>query len=171
MLAPPHGDAARSGLVPSRGLPRRAGPRCSVHIGGGDPGVVELGAELLALRGALAIWCGPIAGQAPEAFWLEAYAAQLVLDLWTLDVPRARLALWPDAVAGMASHQSLEGLPELARLLAPLVDVETYDPRPASYAPTFAALGAPPRAALRLARDYAAQLARLAGEHGWPAST
>jgi len=177
VLTPPRGDAARSSLVPSRGLPRRAGPRCSVHIGGsgdasvGAPGVVELGAELLTLRGALDRWCGPIAGHAPEAFWLEAYTAQLVLDLWTLDLPRARLALWPDAVARMASHQSLDMLPDLTRLLAPLVNVETYDPRPASYAPTFAALGATPRAALRLARDYADQLEQFAVEHGWPPST
>jgi len=182
-LAAPRGDAALSSLVPSRGLPRRTGPRCSVHIGGvggrggsgeasdGAPDIIELGAELLALRGALDGWCGPIAGYAPEAFWLEAYAAQLVLDLWTLDVPRARLALWPEAVARMASHQSLEMLHELARLLAPLVDIETYDPHPTSYAPTFAALGATPSAALRLARDYAAQLERIASEHGWPSST
>jgi dTMP kinase len=173
VLAAPHGDPAWSSLVPSRGLPRRAGPRCAVHLGGSSEAsgrassIVELGAELLALRGALDGWCGPIAGHAPEAFWLEAYAAQLVLDLWTLTVPRARIALWPEAIAMMASHQSLEVLHELARLIAPRVDVETYDPRPASYAPTFAALGAGPRAALRLARDYADQLARIAGEHGW----
>jgi thymidylate kinase len=190
LLCAPHGDPAKSSLVASRGTARRPARRCAVHIGGApgaiersgnEPGaadsdavaplVVELGAEVPALRAALDGWCGPIAGRAPEGFWLEAYAAQIVLDLWTLDAPRARIALWPGAVVGMASHGSLEMLRELARMLAPLVEIESYDPRPASYVAAFVALGAAPRAALRLARDYAAQLEGLAGEGGWEAGS
>jgi hypothetical protein len=170
VLVPPRGDAALSSLVPSRGPPRLLERRCSVQIGGSGPELVELGAEVLMLRGALADACGPIAGHAPEAFWLEAYAAQLVLDRWTLDVTRARIALWPGAVAEMASHRSLEMLRELARMLAPLVEIERYDPRPASYVAAFVALGAAPRAAARLARDYATQLERLGTDQGWTAS-
>jgi hypothetical protein len=95
----------------------------------------------------------------------------MVLDLWTLDPTRARIALWPGAIVEMASHESLEMLRELARMLAPLVEIEHYDPRPEAYVATFVALGAAPRAALRLARDYAAQLARLADAGAWPATS
>jgi hypothetical protein len=186
MLTCFHGDPARSSLRASRGAARRPTKRCAIDIGGAPdasrlrgsaasasagvaPELVELGAEVLVLRAALDQWCGPIAARAPEAFWLEAYAAQMVLDLWTLDASRARIALWPGAVAEMASHDSLEVLRELARMLAPLVEIEGYDPRPEAYVATFVALGAAPRAALRLARDHAAQLARLADAGGWPA--
>jgi thymidylate kinase len=149
---PPNTAAARVAL----GAPRE------VQIGGD----AALGAEVFALRAGLAAWCGPVASAIPEAFWLEVYAAQLVLDVLT-GAPGPALALWPSAVAAMAGHGELDLLIELEHMLAPLVVVAHYDPRPASYEPAFQALGATERAARRLARDYAAQLERIAAERGW----
>jgi hypothetical protein len=68
----------------------------------------------------------------------------------------------------MASHDSLEMLRELERMLEPLVEIEAWDPRLEGPAAAFAALGAAPAAAVHLARDYADQLARLATVRGWP---
>ena len=135
------------------------GPR-AVTIGG----EATLGAEVLALRAQLAAWCG-VSG-VPEAFWLEVYAAQLVLDVQT-GAPGDALALWPGALAAMADHGELDVLRELAHMLAPLVEVTHYDPRAEPYEPTFRALGATEVAARRLARDYATQLERIATERGW----
>ncbi|HET7501320.1 MAG TPA: hypothetical protein VFK02_09970 [Kofleriaceae bacterium] len=159
--------ASESLMAPSapRRVPLPASP-CAVHIGT-DSTRVALGDDVLAVRAELAAWCGAAAAGIPEAFWLEAYAAQLVLDVITHAPARAAIALWPTAVAAMADHGELAMLAELARILAPLVAVERYDPRPEIYAPVFRRLGAGDAAARRLARDYAAQLERCAAEHGW----
>jgi hypothetical protein len=135
-----------------------------VHVGV-DPDRPELGGDVLALRADLERWSG--AAGVPEAFWLEAYAAQLVLEAITTRPARAAVALWPGAVAGMAGHGELAMLCELERMLTPLVEVESYDPRAASYEPVFRALGATPAGAHRLACDYADRLARVALARGW----
>ena len=148
----------------------RAAPRPSptvVRIAGDG----TLGGDVLALRGALADWVGAASAGVPEAFWLEVYAAQLVLDVQCEAPARATVALWPSALAALADHHELDMLRELERVLAPLVTVESYDPRAASYEPAFRALGATPVAARRLARDYAAQLERIAAAHGWACVT
>jgi len=126
----------------------------------------QLSAENVGLRTQLADWCGGSASAVPEAFWLEVYAAQLVLDVQT-GAPGDGVALWPGALAAMAGHGELDLLIELERMLAPLVEVADYDPRAETYEPAFRALGATERAARRLARDYAAQLERIAAERGW----
>jgi len=148
----------------------RDAPRCALHLG---PCAVEseLGADVLALRGALESWCGRPARGVPEAFWLEAYAAQLLLDVRTLDPARARAALWPGALARMVDHADLEMLRELERMLLAEVDIAAYQAAPEATAAAFAALGAHPSAAERLARAYADELDRLARESGWPASS
>jgi hypothetical protein len=163
--APPRPAAeppAPPAAPPSRPSPRR----CAVCLGA-DAALPELGADVLALRGELARWCGERAAGIPEELWLEAYAAQLILDVRVHAPARARIALWPGALAAAAGHESLEVLRELERVLEPLVEIEACDPRPEACVATFAALGAAPAAALRLARDYAAQLARLAVARGW----
>jgi dTMP kinase len=163
------GDPGREPLV-AASAPRRAPPPaspCAVHIGA-DPARLALGDDVLALRAELAGWCGAAAAGIPEAFWLEAYAAQLVLDVITRAPAQAVVALWPAAVAAMADHGELVMLAELTRILASLVVVERYDPRAETYEPMFHGLGAGAAAARRLARDYAAQLERCAAEHGWP---
>ena len=168
IVACPGTAADRSSLVAPAGLPRvRSARRCTLHVGV-DPDRPALGAELPALRADLVRWSGT-AGAVPEAFWLEAYAAQLVIDVVTWDPARAAVALWPGAVAGMARHADLVMLHELERILAPLVEVETYDPRAETYEPAFSALGACRAAARRLARDYAVELERVAAELGWTA--
>jgi thymidylate kinase len=145
-------------------------PRCALHLG---PCAVEpeLGADVPALRGALESWIGRAARGVPEAFWLEAYAAQLLLDVRTLAPARARAALWPGAIARMASHIDLEMLRELERMLLAEVDIAGYTAAPEGYAGAFIGLGAHPSAAERLAREYAAELELLARECGWSASS
>jgi len=161
------GNADRSSLVPPAAPPRVPAPSpCAVHLGV-DPSQRALGEDVARLRGELARWCGEQAAGVCEAFWLEAYASQLVIDVMTEAPARAAIALWPGAVAAMAGHGDLDMLSELERVLAPLVSVESYDPRAEGYEPVFRALGASDAAAARLARDYAAQLERVAGEHGW----
>jgi thymidylate kinase len=159
-----HDDHAS--LVPAAAPARvRAAAPCAVHVGL-DPTRSSLGDDALRLRGELAGWCGAAAAGVPEAFWLEAYAAQLVIDAMTQAPSQAAVALWPSALAAMAHHE-LDMLAELERVLAPLVQVVSYDPRAETYEDTFRALGATEAAAHRLARDYAVQLERIAGERGW----
>jgi dTMP kinase len=166
IVAAAGGEVDRSSLVPASAPPRvRAPGPCAVWIGV-DGERVALGDDALALRGALARWSG--AAGVPEAFWLEAYAAQLVIDVMTQAPARAAIALWPSAVAAMAGHGELDMLVELERVLAPLVEVERCDLRAESYEAVFAGLGAVGAAVGRLAGDYAAQLARIAAERGWP---
>lgn len=167
IVACPGTDAGRSSFAAPPSAPRaRAAQRCAVHIGV-DLERPALGSEVLALRADLARWIGAASNGVPEAFWLETYAAQLVIDVMTQAPARAAIALWPGALAGMARHADLVMLPELERILVPLVEVETYDPRPATYEAAFAALGAPEAAARRLARGYAVELERVAAERGW----
>jgi len=166
-LAAAPAPTAPSGAPVARAAGR---PRCAVHLGSCavEP---ELGADVFSLRGALEPWCGRAARGAPEAFWLEAYAAQLLLDVRTLDPGRARAALWPGALARMAAHADLEALREIERMLLAEVDIAGYAAAPEPYVGAFAALGAHPSAAERLAREYAAELDRLAREHAWPAAS
>ena len=159
-----------SSITPPMAPPRATAVRCRVHIGG-DPDRAALGDEIFALRVHLQQWCGDVAYGLPEAFWLEAYAAQLVLDSITRALAVATIALWPGALAGMPGHHDLMMLRELEQLLEPQVEIESYDPRPSSYRPAFAGLGASPVAAVRLATSYADQLAEIARARGWPAST
>lgn len=153
-------------LVPPQGAPRVAASDCAVHIGV-DAARPTLGEDVFALRAALAGWCGAVDG-VPECFWLEAYAAQLVLDLMTTAPARAALALWPPALAAMDDHADLDMLRELGRMLAPRLVVQSWDPRSAIYESAFRQLGATSWAARRLAISYVASLAQCASEHGWP---
>jgi thymidylate kinase len=164
------GPAADSSFAPPAAVPAvdRAGAPCRVRLGPGDPSP-ELGADVLALRRALDGWCPGAAAAIDEGFWLEAYAAQMILDARTRGHRRAWLALWPGALARMASHRDLTMLPELDRLLAASVEVDGHVADAAAYAPTFAALGAQPSAAARLAREYAVALGALGDAAGWPA--
>jgi thymidylate kinase len=145
-------------------------PRCALKLGP-CPVEPELGADVLALRGALESWIGRAARGVPEAFWLEAYAAQLLLDVRTFAPAQARAALWPGALVRMADHADIEMLRELERMLLAEVDIAGYAAGPDGYVATFAALGAHPSAAERLAREYAAGLDRLARECAWPAAS
>ncbi|HWM85847.1 MAG TPA: hypothetical protein VNO33_08410, partial [Kofleriaceae bacterium] len=159
------GGPAREPLVAPGGAPvvRTSGaPRCRLHLGPGHD-LPELGADVMALRAGLG-------GAFPEAFWLEAYAAQLLLDLRALDPPRARAALWPGALARMTDHGDLEVLRELERMLLAEVELESCSLVAGAQVAAFAALGAHPSAAERLARDYALALEGLARERGWPVS-
>jgi dTMP kinase len=166
-LPAPGRDGDRSSLVPPAAAPRVTAAACAVHVGV-DATRTALGADAFAVRAELARWCGGAAAGIPEGFWLEAYAAQLVLDVMTQAPARGAVALWPAAVAAMPGHGELDTLVELARMLAPRVTIEHYDPRPETYEPAFRALGASEPAARRLAGGYAAELVRIATEHGWP---
>jgi thymidylate kinase len=181
-LAVARGPAEESRLTPPGGRPAApATERCRVHLGPapigpstgpstGPSSLVELGGDLLSLRAAFRTWCGDAAGGAPEAFWLEAYAADLLLDLRVLAPAEARIALWPGALARMAGHADLPMLGEIDRMLAPSVEIASCAASVDGTSEAFVRLGAHRRAALRLARDYTTALDRLAGECGWPAS-
>jgi dTMP kinase len=161
------GDADRSSLAPPMAAPPGRPIVASVHVGAAADRAA-LGADVLALRAMLAAWCGSVADGVPEAFWLEAYAAQLVLDARTEARPRAAIALWPAAIAAMPGHADLGALAELERLLDPLIEVASYDPRPETYEPAWRGLGATAAAAVRLARAYVARLEAVAAVRGWP---
>ena len=117
LVTSPRGPADASRLVPPPAAPTAASVsdavprRCELRLGG--TGGLELGAEVFALRAALGDGAG--AGGAPESFWLEAYAAQLLIDLRVHARARARAALWPGALARMPGHADLPVLDELAR--------------------------------------------------------
>ena len=173
------GGRARAGhaCLVAPGAPPPAPPagRCALHLGPGrgEPvvlGSVVLGSDVASLRAALRGWCGGVADGVPESFWLEAYAAQLLLDLRILAPARASAALWPGALARMPGHRDLPVLDELAAMLAAEVEVTAYQPAAGPHAAAFAELGASPVASARLARDYAIALGELALESGWSAA-
>jgi thymidylate kinase len=166
-LGPAHERETRGAVHLGPAPAHERAARGAVHLGAADPDLPELGADVIALRAALERWCGDAARGVPEAFWLETYAAQILLDLRTGAPARARVALWPGALARMEHHGDLEMLRELERML--LAEVDVIDYRDSAPADSFAALGAHPSAAPRLARAYAAALAALADERGWPA--
>jgi thymidylate kinase len=170
LVASPRGPASASSFAPPAAAPRLDGAGCRVTLGPCEPGD-ELGADVLALRRALDQWCPGAAAAIDEGFWLEAYAAQLILDARTGPQRRAWLALWPGALARMASHRDLAMLRELDRVLAATVEVDGQVADAALYVSTFAALGATPAAAARLAREYADALGELSAAAGWPALT
>jgi dTMP kinase len=168
LVPSPRGPAAESRLVAPAAAPRApAVARCILHLGGAD-GLPELGADIGSLRASLSSWCGDAAGAIPEAFWLEAYAAQLLLDLRTLAPSRARASLWPGALARMPGCADLVMLAEIERILLAELDIESCAIDSAAHAVAFARLGAASTAAPRLARDYASALEQLADESGWP---
>ncbi|MEJ7598832.1 MAG: hypothetical protein WKG01_13070 [Kofleriaceae bacterium] len=163
-------DPAASSLTPPTARSGAPGSLpCRVHLGDVGGERVELGREIFALRADLDRWCSVIARGIPEAFWLEAYAAQLVLDALT-GARSAAIALWPGALARMTGHRDLAMLGELERMLESHVEVESFDPRADTYRSVFVALGSTAVSADRLAIDYAHQLRAIAGERGWRAS-
>ncbi len=139
------------------------GPRCQVILGWGED-LPVLGQEVFSLRRMLIEALGGQAEGVAEALWLEAYAAQLVLDLRTRDIERAYLPLWPEALYHMPGWGDLTALLELGRLLAPLIEVRGFRSDPV---PFLGELARGPAAARRLEAAYGRAVNEIAEEAGW----
>jgi thymidylate kinase len=149
--------------------PLVAEPRSACLLRLGAPGSA-LGGDVLELRGFLRSQVGALADAVPESFWLEAYAAQLVLDLRTHAPRKASVALWPGALVRMRDFRDLTSLGDLTLLLASEARIEGVWSSGATERArdVFRSLGASEAGSARLAHDYAEQLEALAREEGWP---
>jgi thymidylate kinase len=163
-------DATSSPAVNARAGAAGAGraARRAVVLGRGAADAP--GSDVLALRDFLGARLGATACGVPEAFWLEAYAAQLVLDLRGHDGPEpVAVPLWPAALRRMSGFADLPMLDEFDRLLGECARVVACDPLPQAVEAVFAGLGATPAAAARLSAEYGAALWALALERGYGA--
>lgn len=135
----------------------RPGACIEVILGAGD---AELpGDDVLALRRELS---GPQRDAVPERFWVEAYVAQLILDLRTTQRSSWCLPLWPGALQRM--WPDIATLSELTRIVRRHVNIVGYAPDPR--VPLFEAL-AHPRALPRLRGHYLDELEACARAEGW----
>ena len=129
--------------------------RCEIVVGW-DPSLPALGVEALELRAT-----GELQ-RAPLSFWLEAVAAQVVIDLRARRPTRACVPIWPRATA--RAWPDLDAILELARLAERECHITGWRrPRPADFAKL-----ACPAGAVRLSAHYGAALAALATQQGWP---
>ena len=141
----------------------RRDERLPVHVGA-DGGCV-LGADVPALAAHLRREIGRAADAVPAALWVEAYAAQLVLDARTTTAPVAALPIWPGALRRMPTFADLHVLDELARLCEAAVYVERV--LPGDGAPLWDLIAPAPAARRRLAAEYGRALAAIVDERGW----
>jgi hypothetical protein len=175
------GAPTETNLVPPSATPRATSSQalgCWLHLGtAGGPAdvravpILELGAEVFALRRELETWCGERALGVPEREWLEAYWTTAILDLRTQDPSEARLALWPGALCALRGHTDLSSLRDLQLVLSARVQVVSWINSAVRYEETFHRLGATETAAKRLSAGYVAELGRIARAEGWPAPT
>ncbi len=144
--------------------------RCAVHLGAATDGS-ELGRDLFALRADLRQRSGAVLDGLPEATWIEAYAAELLLALATTRPRRAAVALWPAALALMEELGDLPMLDELARMVEAETIVGSWGDRvevERAAAEAFRAFGFAPRGAERFAASYGDSLRALS--RAWSAA-
>ncbi len=127
---------------------------CEVVVGS-VAGLPALGVEILELRSLAGL------AAAPTGFWLEAWAAQALLDLRTRRPARACAPLWPAAAA--AAWPDLGPIAELGRLVARECEVVGFS---AADGPAWDRL-APPAGARRLRLRHRVALEALAADAGW----
>lgn len=155
---PPASDELRS--PPSLPSPQF---RCAIDHAPASGNAPDLGAGLVELRRFLIARVGAAAAAVPEATWIEAHAAELLLALRTTRPAHATVRLWPAALARMEELADLPMVAELARLidaeaeLAPLPDARVVV---VDAAAAFEALGFAPAGARRCARSYVDALFR-----------
>jgi thymidylate kinase len=160
------GEGRSAAAAPPVAAARESGRTTPLPVVVGAPnGGAELGAEIKALAAVLRESGG---AAVPASFWLEAHAAQVVLDARTTAAPRAWIPLWPEAVRRMGRCAELVGLEELARLLDPAVDVTAWAPL-ADDDPVCALLAPAAGARRRFVLEHNEALAAVARERGWPA--
>ncbi len=152
--APPGGRAVD---VPIASAPSRPRPGPTRVVVGRFPDRPQLGAGVLALRALVD------AAAVPEQLWIEAYAAQLVLDLRAGAPDGACVPVWPAALRRL--WPDLESLAELTRLLEAEAEVESWTPEPGPFFESFCAVAA----ARRLAEATARATRDVALADAWPA--
>ncbi|MDB4964712.1 MAG: Thymidylate kinase [Myxococcales bacterium] len=165
-------SVANVGTKPSVGsfaaLPEASLARATplaVHVGDCSSRPV-LGRDIPSLASLLRRELGRGADGVAASFWVEAYAAQLVLDARTTTAASATIALWPEALHRMSCFADLHVLHELTRLLAAAVRVERFSAGGGDF--LWSILAPAPAARRRLAAEYAEMVARVARERGWP---
>lgn len=115
-------DAPRVRLAEAGPQPRLRTGGDGLHVGGavddGAPGddVCDLAARVRDAR-------PEVSAAFPEAFWLEAYAAQVLLDLRASGASGAEVAWWPAALARAPEFADLVTLAELERMTLALAPV------------------------------------------------
>jgi hypothetical protein len=135
---------------------------------GGPAALCTLGDDALRLCAFARERLGAAAEGFPEAFWIEAYAAQIVLDVRAqprTGAARPRVALWPAALRRLALFSDLEMLDELERIALADATVLAVSPDTSGAEAAFAVLC--PAAGARLARSYHRALEDLAAERAW----
>ena len=123
--------------------------------------------EIFSLREFLKQQIGLTQAAIPEAFWLEAYAAQLLLDVRCSHSQQVSVSLWPAVLAEMPIFKDISMLLEFDRLLHPLCYIIGYTNKLAPIVQSFCGLGAELDCAERLALDYLDQLEKLGKERNW----
>ena len=140
-------------VAPVHSAPSRSGAPAQVRLGTGHH---ALGIDVLTLRA-----LGQMS-HAPLVFWLEALAAQVLLDVRTGRPEQASAPLWPRVMA--RAWPEFDGLRALADLLDHETVVVGWSPTgPDPFLPM-----ASPAGARRLAAQYHAALVEVATEEGWP---
>jgi hypothetical protein len=161
-LTPAAGPREGPGLVTLAPAATRAQP-LEVAIGAGA-GVV-LGGDIAVLAGWLRQQIGARADAVPLAFWVEAYAAQLVIDARTTGSGAAVVPLWPEALRRMPLFADLPVLDDLVHLVDAAVQVRAL--APAAPSSPWETLVPSPAARRRLQSEYEVALQAVARERGW----
>ena len=151
---------------PPAAASRRTGP-LPVYVGD-DGASVALGRDIASLGTLLRREVGRVADGVPASFWIEAYAAQLILDARTTTAAHATVALWPSALRRMPTFSDLHTLDELTRLLDASVHVECWSPSAGDSLWEIIAPSSTARS--RLSAEYAEALVQVARERGWRAA-
>lgn len=163
----PATDPTGPAPAPTRGTASRERARLGVVIGG-PAALCTLADDALRLCAFARERIGAAAEGFPEAFWIEAYAAQIVLDVRAhprTGAARPRVALWPAALRRLALFSDLEMLDELERIALADATVLAVSPDPSGSEAAFAVLC--PAAGARLSRSYHRALDELAAERAW----
>lgn len=133
---------------------------------GADNDAPVLGQEVAELAVALRRAVGSVADGVPISFWIEAYAAQLVIDASSTAAPRAAVPLWPEALRRMKLFADLHVLDELSRLLDGAVRVVRF--HRATTQRLWDALVPSISARRKLQAEYDDAIAAIARERNWP---
>jgi thymidylate kinase len=170
VVAPPAAGAMRA--TTASPIAPAAAERARTHalpvdIGGAADGAV-LGSEIAELAAMLRDRLGRAADGVTAAFWVEAYAAQLVLDARCAIAPNATIALWPAALRRMPLFANLVALDDLSRLLDAAVSVRSFTLASPAADALWTVIAPSPTARARLAAEYRDAVAAIAGERAWP---
>ena len=133
---------------------RKASTRTEIAFGTRDiESEVTLGEDVLRLRA----WLAETLGErhlGADAFWLEAYVTQALLDVLTRTPERAHMTLDPRVLVRMACFADLEVLREVDRLLRPHIRETQNEPDLDLVCKTFVRLGYRTVHAEHLSRTY-----------------